>query len=1179
MAANTKNLFESMTRRRVSCPQVTQQLWDAIKNIRNQRQVPTSERVQKYMLKEFGVNEEEVVRQLNHCVRDGLIEITKRTINKGTYVGSEQEGYKLPLLTLKQDDFDWYCFDCHRAGDVICCSRPNCLRVYHLACISSTELPEGDFVCHVCKMCEMTPDKFQMKKSKLNKLMGHTLQRLKSKYPLMLKDQRIPPPNKNVLVSDRLAQVLTPPAIPPPDENEAWRTQLLIARDMNLLLIEDKIDRHRYKLLEEFHVDVLNIVHNQVIYNGVDSAVADIARQMLRDCVQDLQEIRQCVDCYKQSRDKKKLWFCKPCRKPHELVYAKQSGFPYWPAKVIKIEDEQYDVRFFGAQHIRAMIPKAHIRPISVNIHTLQVKRSSAWNRACEELKKHQELLEKARVATENFTKFVDSSSSSDYESVDTEQELQIEKEARLKKHKAIMEKHNALLMKQKIKRRRSSSVVSTVKTVESVASKKKRGRPTKAGEGGSLSTGKSKKGRKKKEVYDFSSDSLDSFNFNNSSKNESAPKKNTDELFDELLKSGAEKPKSLKSDGKTEDGSDVKSKKWLAIGSETKFSKSNKTADKKENKKISDSSDSSDEEFTKRGVKKIKNKSETFDSSTVSSVDTFESKKKSVTSKSSTIFGLKEQNQNLTFEKIARGHQDIIKDLNADNKKKIGNKLSKKIYTSSSEADDESDFSSKEESDSDFAGSSSNKKKPNSKIKKLPVKTGKKESQSDNSKSKSKKSDLESEDDSDSDSESLEDVKPTKKVKTPVKKPKGKPEPVVKKQKPPVAKQKKLDESSDDSDDDSSNQKRKTPIKKTGPTAKPETRVKLPLDRVAKGKKDVSSDSETPLKDGRAKLKDTSESTDVDVGTPKKQQTRSVTKKEAGADAKTPGKKPEKPTQRANVRQKKEISSESTDLEAKDKSSKKDIKKGLKESNSSDSEEPLSLKTEGKKEIERRGAFKKFGEKVKNESSDSDSPLNKSGKLKDTESESELEKNAKKTTKKSKTESLEEKVQKIKKQKNILDDKKGKGKKGEDKEELKEKEETLVSSSSQEPITRSVAVQTAKVEVPVEESPELLRKTERIAELEKDLEAQISTYTVLEKELNKTRVLLERIKNAHEDEIAELNSKHAMNVSEIKKKQWCSNCETEAIYHCCWNTAYCSVECQQAHWAQEHKKLCRRKR
>lgn len=39
-----------------------------------------------------------------------------------------------------------------------------------------------------------------------------------------------------------------------------------------------------------------------------------------------------------------------------------------------------------------------------------------------------------------------------------------------------------------------------------------------------------------------------------------------------------------------------------------------------------------------------------------------------------------------------------------------------------------------------------------------------------------------------------------------------------------------------------------------------------------------------------------------------------------------------------------------------------------------------------------------------------------------------------------------------------------------------------------------------------------------------------------------------------------------------------CWQCEAEAIYHCCWNTAYCSVECQQNHWST-HRKYCRRKK
>ena len=40
-------------------------------------------------------------------------------------------------------------------------------------------------------------------------------------------------------------------------------------------------------------------------------------------------------------------------RPPHDLVYAKQKGFSYWPAKVIKITPEGYDVRFFGGLHQR----------------------------------------------------------------------------------------------------------------------------------------------------------------------------------------------------------------------------------------------------------------------------------------------------------------------------------------------------------------------------------------------------------------------------------------------------------------------------------------------------------------------------------------------------------------------------------------------------------------------------------------------------------------------------------------------------------------------------------------------------------------------------------------------------------------------------------------------------------
>lgn len=47
---------------------------------------------------------------------------------------------------------------------------------------------------------------------------------------------------------------------------------------------------------------------------AVHSDVADGARQMLRDCIYDLNEIRQCRDCYRTSNEKReKFWFCLPC--------------------------------------------------------------------------------------------------------------------------------------------------------------------------------------------------------------------------------------------------------------------------------------------------------------------------------------------------------------------------------------------------------------------------------------------------------------------------------------------------------------------------------------------------------------------------------------------------------------------------------------------------------------------------------------------------------------------------------------------------------------------------------------------------------------------------------------------------------------------------------------------------
>ncbi|XP_023220090.1 zinc finger MYND domain-containing protein 11-like [Centruroides sculpturatus] len=340
-----------VTKRRLACPQTVQHLWDAIAYIRQQKQIPNFERISGYMKRIHNLNATDVERQLNFSVRDELVNVKKSVGFKGSKVGVEQEGYRIPEEIPKKDEHDWYCFECHRGGEVVSCT--SCHRVYHSFCIKEEVSSGNKFVCSVCKQDD---EKTQIcwEKHKTREL--HRM--------------------------------------PHPDE-EKWRHDFLIYEKMDLIMMEEKTKSNAYKRLEEFQADAQCIVHNVVIFFGVHSGMADLARQMLRDCIYDLGEIRQCRDCYRMSNEKTdKFWFCQPCDPPHELVYAKQKGFPYWPAKVIRKTNDMYDVRFFGGYHQRANIEKENIRPITTTLQQMSLKRTNSLNKALEELRHHQQLIQ-----------------------------------------------------------------------------------------------------------------------------------------------------------------------------------------------------------------------------------------------------------------------------------------------------------------------------------------------------------------------------------------------------------------------------------------------------------------------------------------------------------------------------------------------------------------------------------------------------------------------------------------------------------------------------------------------------------------------------------------------------------------------------------------------------------------
>ncbi|RWS17716.1 zinc finger MYND domain-containing protein 11-like protein [Dinothrombium tinctorium] len=101
-------------------------------------------------------------------------------------------------------------------------------------------------------------------------------------------------------------------------------------------------------------------------------------------------------------------------------------------------------------------------------------------------------------------------------------------------------------------------------------------------------------------------------------------------------------------------------------------------------------------------------------------------------------------------------------------------------------------------------------------------------------------------------------------------------------------------------------------------------------------------------------------------------------------------------------------------------------------------------------------------------------------------------------------------------------------------------------------------------------EPPNGLPEQENQAQANKLLEERKKHELQIQEYENKIRDLKERIDN--------MTAQHKREINEVKKKQWCFVCLKEAIYYCCWNTSYCSTECQDRHWRIAHKAVCRRK-
>uniref|UniRef100_A0A8C6LIA5 Zinc finger MYND-type containing 11 n=1 Tax=Nothobranchius furzeri TaxID=105023 RepID=A0A8C6LIA5_NOTFU len=368
-----------VVRKRQADPKVVQYVWAAIEVIRNQKQIANMDRISKYLSRVFGMHPKETARQLSLAVKDGLVVETLTVGCKGSKAGIEQEGYWLPgdEMDWETESHDWYCMECHLPGDVLPCD--NCFRVYHLKCLSEECKPRDGGSHWQCVVCRGSKKK-NLNKQEMCKYLRFIIQRMK----------------------------------------------------------ERNLSEGKYKSFDEFKADVQLIVHNTSILFGVHSDQAEIARLLFSDTCHELNELLLCKNCFYLSNARPDNWFCYPCSPSHDLVWAKMKGFGYWPAKVLQREDNQVDVRFFGHQHQRAWIPADNIQDIKVSIQQLQVKRSSGWKKACEELEVYQRFLREGRFWK---TKMEEKEAESSISSTSNEQmKISLEPKAKKSRRTQIVE-------------------------------------------------------------------------------------------------------------------------------------------------------------------------------------------------------------------------------------------------------------------------------------------------------------------------------------------------------------------------------------------------------------------------------------------------------------------------------------------------------------------------------------------------------------------------------------------------------------------------------------------------------------------------------------------------------------------------------------------------------------------
>ncbi|XP_055312550.1 uncharacterized protein LOC129574495 [Sitodiplosis mosellana] len=234
-----------------------------------------------------------------------------------------------------QAKHDVFCWTCHKDKPNLFCST--CVRSFHISasCSHVKKMIATDKSGWRCLECiEVEKDVFQMKTNKMET--GYLNELLNYISKLLQADQYL---------ADRFLDV------------EYGNKRGPVCNPLDLTRVGEKTEYAEYTCIEDFWSDIKWIVHNTKVHRSGDKYAIEGLKWLTKFTKNEIYTIRLCHECYRNANQNPKDWFTKPCAKPHILVWVQQKGYPYYPAKLMAVNNDKHtvDVQFFG-QHERMVL-------------------------------------------------------------------------------------------------------------------------------------------------------------------------------------------------------------------------------------------------------------------------------------------------------------------------------------------------------------------------------------------------------------------------------------------------------------------------------------------------------------------------------------------------------------------------------------------------------------------------------------------------------------------------------------------------------------------------------------------------------------------------------------------------------------------------------------------------------